>query len=63
MNQRTTPAAAAERIVTEAHVWRAIDKDAIANKQNPNRELAAAARRAEYRARQNLRKAIDEAGA
>lgn len=56
MNQPITPAAPDEKIVHHAHAWRRFEKDAIANKQDRDKQ------RAEYRARQDLRKAIDEAG-
>lgn len=56
MNQPVTPAAPDEKIVHYAQAWRRVDKDAIAHKRDREKE------RAEYRARQNLRKAIDEAG-
>jgi hypothetical protein len=45
-----------DKIGTAARIWRAIDKEAIADKADK------AKRQAEYRARQNLRKAVDEAG-
>jgi len=45
-----------DKIGTAARIWRAIDKEAIANKAD------AAKRAAEYRARQELRKVVDEAG-
>lgn len=43
----------AEKIVEAVLIWRAIDKAAIADKSR---------RLAEYRARQELRKIVDEAG-
>lgn len=61
MNQRTTPATPVEKIVNQAQAWRRVDKDAIAQKKNPDRKLAAKAQQAEYQARQQLRKVIDEA--
>jgi hypothetical protein len=45
-----------DKIGTAARIWRAIDKEAIANKSDP------AKRAAEYRARQELRKVVDQAG-
>ena len=45
-----------DKIGTAARIWRAIDKEAIANKSDQ------AKRTAEYRARQELRKVVDEAG-
>lgn len=45
-----------ERIARHARAWRRVDKDASANKQDPQKQ------RAEYRARQQLREAIDTAG-
>ncbi|MFC5550742.1 hypothetical protein [Massilia aerilata] len=45
-----------DKIGTAARIWRAIDKVAIATPpRSPERE-------AEYRARQELRKVVDEAG-
>lgn len=55
MNQPAAPATPDEKIVRHAHAWREADKEAIANKDSE-------ARRAEYAARQQLRKVIDEAG-
>jgi hypothetical protein len=55
MNQPAAPATPDEKIVRHAHAWRQADKEAIANKDSE-------ARRAEYAARQQLRKVIDEAG-
>jgi hypothetical protein len=45
-----------DKIGTAARIWRAIDKEAIANKADK------AKREAEYRARQELRKVVDQAG-
>jgi hypothetical protein len=45
-----------EKIGLAARIWRAIDKEAIADKTDR------AKRAAEYRARQELRKVVDEAG-
>lgn len=45
-----------DKIGTAARIWRSIDKEAIANKSDQ------AKRAAEYRARQELRKVVDEAG-
>lgn len=45
-----------KKIGTAARIWRAIDKESIANKSDQ------ALRLAEYRARQALRKVVDEAG-
>ena len=49
----TTPE---QQIVKTALVWRRHDQVAIANKQDRDKQ------RAEYRARKNLRKVIDEVG-
>ena len=45
-----------DKIGPAARIWRAIDKQKIANRSDPG------LRAAEYRARQELRKVIDEAG-
>lgn len=45
-----------QKIASTAKVWRQRDQVAIANKQDP------ATQRAEYAARKDLRKVIDEAG-
>lgn len=54
--KRITPATPDEKIVYQAEAWRRVDKDAIADKHDLNKQ------RAEYFARQQLRKVIDEAG-
>jgi hypothetical protein len=46
-----------EKIVSTAKAWRQRDEVAIANKQDSEKQ------RAEYAARKNLRKVIDDAGA
>lgn len=51
-NKQATPD---EKIAHAAKVWRPLDKDAIANKCDRTR-------RAEYHARQQLRRVIDDAG-
>lgn len=45
-----------DKVGLAARIWRAIDKKAIADKSD------SALRAAEYRARQELRKVVDEAG-
>lgn len=50
---RVTPE---QKIVTTAQVWRRHDRVAINNKQDDAKQ------RAEYRARMDLRKVIDEVG-
>jgi hypothetical protein len=45
-----------DKIGTAARIWRAADKQKIANKGDP------AWRAAEYQARKDLRKVVDEAG-
>ena len=45
-----------DKISLTARTWRAIDKDAIANKQDHRKQQA------EYLARQQLRKVVDDAG-
>jgi hypothetical protein len=45
-----------QRIASTAKVWRQRDQIAIANKADVNKQ------RAEFRARQDLRKVVDEAG-
>lgn len=52
-NGRGTPD---EKIASKAKVWRQRDRVAIANKQDSDKQ------RAEYAARKDLRKAIDESG-
>jgi hypothetical protein len=44
-----------DKISLTARTWRASDKEAIANKRDPRKQQA------EYFARQQLRKAVDEA--
>ena len=55
--QETNKATPDEKIAHQARTWREVDRDAIANKQDPQKQ------RAEYRARQQLRNVIDNAGA
>lgn len=45
-----------DKIALQARTWRAIDRDAIANKEDHRKQQA------EYMARQQLRKVVDEAG-
>lgn len=47
---------AEDKIALQARTWRAIDRDAIANKEDRRKQQA------EYMARQQLRKVVDEAG-
>ena len=47
---------APDPIVVAAHIWRASDKEAFGTKSDSPK------RAAEYRARQELRKVVDEAG-
>ena len=47
---------AEDKIALQARTWRAIDKEAIANKEDRRKQQA------EYMARQQLRKVVDEAG-
>lgn len=47
---------AEDKIALQARTWRAIDRDAIANKEDHRKQQA------EYMARQQLRKVVDEAG-
>ena len=57
MNQETKSATPDQKIAHVAkNVWRPADKEAIADKSNRDKQ------RAEYQARQQLRKTIDEAG-
>ena len=57
MSQQPQPKYSADdKIALTARTWRAIDKDAIANKQDPRKQQA------EYLARQQLRKVVDDAG-
>lgn len=53
-NSRETPD---EKIASEAKAWRQRDRIAVAHGKDRNKQ------RAEYAARKNLRKVIDEAGA
>jgi hypothetical protein len=54
MTEKTNKATPDEKIVHHAKSWRNCDKDAIANKSDRDRQ------RAEYQARKQLRKVIDE---
>lgn len=55
MNDQVKPATDEQKIAYHArNIWRPLDKIAIAEKGNP------AAQRAEYHARQQLRKVCDE---
>ncbi len=54
--ESTRKATPNEKIVVQSHTWRRADKEAIADKQNVEKQ------RAEYRARRELAKAIDDAG-
>jgi hypothetical protein len=57
MSEQIRPATTEEKIAYHArHIWRPADKEAIADKGNPEKQ------RAEYWARQQLRKVCDEAG-
>jgi hypothetical protein len=51
-SQKGTPD---QRIAHEAKQWRAVDREAIANKSDREKQ------RLEYQARKNLRKAVDDA--
>jgi hypothetical protein len=53
--QETNKATPDERIAHQAKTWRSIDKAAIADKQDPQKQ------KLEYRARQQLRRVIDDA--
>lgn len=55
MDEKIITTTAERKIAKTALVWRRHDQVAIADKQNRDKQ------RAEYRARKNLRKAIDEA--
>lgn len=55
--QETYKATPDERIAHQARTWRQIDQAAIADKQDQDKQ------RAEYRARQKLRRVIDDAKA
>lgn len=57
MEQKSSRGTPAEKIASKAKVWRQRDQVAIANKQDSDKQ------RAEYAARKDLRKVIDEAGA
>lgn len=54
--ESTTKATPTEKIVVQSHTWRRADKEAIADKKNVDKQ------RAEYLARRELAKAIDDAG-
>ena len=56
MEKQTTPATPDEKIAYAAKTWRPVDRAAIADKGNSEKQ------RAEYRERKNLRKVIDDAG-
>lgn len=55
-DQETGPATPEKKIAVQARTWRTFDQAAIANKSDPQKQ------RAEYRARQELRRVIDDAG-
>ncbi|HAV37436.1 MAG TPA: hypothetical protein DCX52_13970 [Massilia sp.] len=54
--QETNKATPDERIAHQAKTWRSIDKAAVADKKDPQKQ------RAEYHARQQLRQVIDTVG-
>lgn len=56
MDQKIIGKTPDQKIATTARVWRRHDQVAIANKQDRDKQ------RAEYRARRDLRKVVDEAG-
>lgn len=56
MPKKQSPYTSVEKIPPAAIAWRQRDMAAIQDKTNPDKQ------RAEYRARQDLRKVIDEAG-
>lgn len=56
MEKKINRVLARRKIATTAKVWRRHDEVAIADKRDPDKQ------RAEYRARQHLRKVIDDAG-
>lgn len=56
MTPKSPEATPDEKIVHQAKAWRRCDKDAIANKADHDLQ------RNEYRARQELRKVIDQSG-
>lgn len=55
-DQETKTVTPEQRIASQAQNWRRFDKMAIADKKDPR------AQREEYRARQHLRRVIDDAG-
>lgn len=55
-DQETGPATPDKKIADQARSWRHFDQDAIANKCDRQKQ------REEYRARQHLRRVIDDAG-
>lgn len=55
-DQETGPATPEKKIADQARTWRRADQDAIANKRDVDKQ------RKEYRARQHLRRVIDDAG-
>jgi hypothetical protein len=55
-DQETGPATPEKKIADQARTWRTFDQAAIANKSDPQKQ------REEYRARQHLRRVIDDAG-
>lgn len=57
MEKKSSRGTPDEKIASHAKVWRQRDQVAIANKQDSDKQ------RAEYAARKDLRKVIDEAGA
>lgn len=56
MEQKINRVPPERKIANTAKVWRRHDAVAIANKQDPDKQ------RAEWRARQHLRKVIDDVG-
>jgi hypothetical protein len=57
MEKQSSRGTPEQKIASTAKAWRQRDQVAIANKQDPAKQ------RAEYAARKDLRKVIDEAGA
>lgn len=55
-SQETGKATPEKKIADQARTWRTFDQAAIANKNDPQKQ------RQEYRARQQLRRVIDDAG-
>lgn len=54
--ESTNKATPNEKIVVQSHIWRRVDKEAIADRQNVEKQ------RAEYRERRILAKIVDDAG-